>query len=330
MSKLNSYEEFENSLRDEEIPQTDLNYKTIMEGILNTKKRKKKIKPQIVLVAVLLMLVVIPIFNDNISYSQILKDIKESFYGKVVKYLDLKDNDGGFQLVEYEESEEEKERNERANGIDTYEIYSEIHEQLEAGEVAILAHVEMYNINQSYYNVTQPIIFNDIEGIKEYGLDIAMPEDIPIGYKFDRATLDFVGKDYDEIDGRIEELIEEAKEKNLPYLWKRLENIKEFSLRVYYEPKGGNPGYSTISVYINLTDHDGANQRLVEKGTDYKVDILSMGEKEVLRFTYGNDDDFNYYIFKIPDRQYKTYEILTAKDNTLPFEELESMIESFK
>lgn len=332
MSKINSFEEFENNLKHEKIPQTDLNDKILMDGIISTKKKKKKMKPQIVLAAILLLLVVMPVLNNDISYSQMLKDIKESFYGKVVKYLDIKDNDGGFQLIEYEESEEERERWEKANGIDTYTIYSEIQDQLEPGEAAILAHVEIYDIVQSSYTVNQPIIFNDIDGIREYGLDIAMPEYIPSGYKFDRATLDFVAKDYDKVDARIEELIEEAREKNLPYLWEKLDDIKEFALRVYFEPRGGGgkPGYSTISVNINLTDHDGANQRLVEKGTDYKVDILSMGEKEVLRFNYGQDDHFNYYVFKMPNRQYKTYEIWTAKDNTLPFKEFESMIESFK
>lgn len=332
MSKFNSFEEFENSLKGEKIPQTDLNDKIIMERILNTKNKKMKMKPQIALAAILLLIAVTPILNNNISYSQMLKNIKESFYGKVVEYIDITDDDGGFQLVEYERSEKERERLEKASKIDTRTIYDEIRNQLEPGEAATLVHVDMYEFLPSSITVQQPIVFDNIEELREYDLDIAMPDYIPTGYKWDRASLYFIGKDYDKINARKYELIEEAREKDLPYLWEKLEDIKLHYLRLYYEAEGEGvkAGYSTISVYINLTDYPAANQALVEEGTDYKVDILTMGEKEVMRYTYDSDDVFKYYVFKVPNREYKTYEIWDSKDNTLPFKELASMIESFK
>lgn len=325
MSKLHSFEEFEKGLRNEKIPKTDLNNSFIIDKISN-KKRKKKISLNLVLVAVLIIVITIPSFaNEGELIKKVYKNIKESIFGEVVVYLEETDNDGGFSFIEQETTEEEKKsidhHFEVMDSDELRQLSGKIASELKEGEVAKII------VNGGYGSIIDaPKKFYYVEDIMNYGLDISFPNYIPEGYELEEATLRFCPTEDLE---RDDALRQELEEKNLPYLYVKMEDSMMYSLDIIYSSK--EDFGRVITVRINLTTYPSRDQAIVEKDSGYKVDVLNMGGKEVIRWNYGgNHQSWDYYAFKIPNRKYKTYEISISKSNPLPFEELEKMIESYK
>lgn len=322
MAKFHSLEEVENRIKHELIPQTDLDKNVIMDSIRNKKNNKKIVKPQLILTALVVLIIGMPILsNGKISYSQTIKNIEKSIYGIVVKYIEETEDDGGYQLIEKETSEEENKSNgyhfKVMNSNEMRELSQKIRKQLEPGEVAMIV------VNGGHNSlVSIPIVFNDIESIKDYGLDISFPEYLPDGYEFEEGTLSFSTTDDSRRDSALRK---EVEDKNLPYLWVKMEDSMMHTLCLKYRSSR-----KTISVSIRLSSYPSANQSIVEKDSNYDVEILNIGDKEVMHWNRGSSDIIDTYTFKIPNREYKTYDIEIFKSSDLPFEELEKMIESFK
>lgn len=332
MKRFQSLEDFEKKFINEEIPKTDLNKYVIMDNINNKYGNKRKIGKGLkwVVIAMLLSIIVIPVLgNENLSYAEIYKNITESIYGKVVAFLSDKD-DGGFKIISTKREEEEMERYEKLNMI-VGELYDEIKEKLEPGECARLIHLEFYESTGSGYIVEQPLVFKDINGIKDYGLDISIPKYIPKGYKFKEARLNFTPNgDSQESIARNEILAEEARKQNLAYIWEEIEDKIEYNLVMEYVPRRKAEWDKSINIEINLTDYDAASQALIFEDSNYEVEIINIVDKEVMKWNYGSESPWEYYTFKMSNRDYKTYNILIVKDNPLSDKEIKKMIESFE
>lgn len=332
MTRFQSFEEFETKFINEEIPQTHLNKYAIIDNIDNKYGNRRRIGKNLkwVAIAMLLSIIVIPVLgNESLSYAEIYKNITESIYGKVVAFLPDKD-DGGFKIISTKREEEEMERYEKLNMI-VGELYDEIKEQLEPGECARLIHLEFYESTGSAYIVEQPLVFKDINSITDYGLDISIPKYIPKGYKFKEARLNFTpnGNSQESI-ARNEIMAEEVRKQNLAYIWEKIEDKIEYNLVMEYVPKRKADWDKSINIEINLTDYDAATQALVFEDSDYKVEIINIGDKEVMKWNYGSESPWKYYTFKVSNREYKTYDISIVKDNPLSDKELEKMIKSFE
>lgn len=341
MKRFQSIEEFENKFIDEAIPQTDLNKDAIMDNINKKYDNRKRIGKSMkwVAIAMLISIIAIPgLTNGNLSYAEIYKNITEaiyknipeSIYGKVVAFLPDKD-DGGFKFVVTEQTEEEIEKYEKIAMINVGESYDEVKEQLEPGECARLIHLEFYEaMGGSTYIVQQPLVFKDINSIMDYGLDISVPKYIPKGYKFKEARLNFTPSDNSEENmARYDKMAEEARAQNLVYTWEKIDDKKESNLVIEYVPKRKADWDKSITVEINLTDYDAATQALAFEDSDYEVEIVNIGDREVMQWNYGNENPWKYYTFKVSNREYKTYDISIVKDNPLSNKEIEKMIKSF-
>lgn len=332
MKRFQSLEDFEKKFVNEDIPQTDLNKYVIMDNINNKYGNRKKIGKGLkwVVVAMLLSIIVIPVLgNENLSYAEIYKNITESIYEKVVGFLPDKD-DGGFKIISIKREEEEMERYEKLNMI-AGELYDEIKEQLEPGECARLIHLEFYESTGSAYIIEQPLVFKDINSIMDYGLDISIPKYTPKGYKFKEARLNFTpNSNSQESIARNEIMAEEARKQNLTYIWEEIEDKIEYNLVIEYVPKRKANWDKSINIEINLTDYDAATQALVFEDSDYEVEMINIGDKEVIKWNYGSESPWEYYTFKVSNGDYKTYDISIVKDNPLSNKEIEKMIRSFE
>ncbi|HHX61520.1 MAG TPA: hypothetical protein GX707_12550 [Epulopiscium sp.] len=333
MRKFQSIEEFENRFINEEIPQTDLNKDAIMYNISrkydNRKRMSKGMKR--VAIAMLISIIAIPaLTNGNLSYAEVYKNIMKSIYGEVVEFLPDKD-DGGFKFIVTEQTEEEIEMYEKIAMMEVGESYEEIKEQLEQGECARLIHLEFYEATGgSTYIVQQPLVFKDINSIRDYGLDISIPKYIPKGYKFKEARLTFTPSDSsEETMAKYDIMAEEARGQNLVYTWEKIKDKMKSNLVMEYVPKRKADWDKSITVEINLTDYDAATQALVVEDSDYEVEIVNIGDQEVMQWNYGNESPWKYFTFKVPNREYKTYEISIVKDNPLSNKEIQKMIKSF-
>ena len=334
MKRFQSFDEFEEGLINGDIPPTSLDKISIGDNVMNKSKKRRSISKATrgIVIAMLLLTISIPaITNGNLSYAEIYKNIAESIYGKVVAFLPDKD-DGGFKFIETERTEDEIEKYEKISMMNVAESYDEIKEQLEPGECARLIHLEFYEATGgSTYIVQRPIVFNDINSIRDYGLDVSVPKYIPKGYKLKEARLNFTPRDMSEEDmSRYDIMAEEAKKQNLVYTWEKVEDKIESNLVFEYIPKRKAEGNNSIYVEINLTDFDAATQALVFEDSDYEVEIINIGDKEVMQWNYGSEDFYRHYTFKMPNRKYKTYDIIIAKDNSLLTKEIENMIKSFE
>lgn len=69
---------------------------------------------------------------------------------------------------------------------------------------------------------------------------------------------------------------------------------------------------------------------MVFEDSDYEVEIVNIGDREVMQWNYGSESPWKYYTFKVSNREYKTYDILIVKDNPISNKEIEKMIKSFE
>lgn len=334
VKRFKSFKEFEEGLINEELPQMSLEKNSIRNNLINKYNKRRGINRATkgIAIAMLLLAISMPaITKGNLSYAEVYKNIAESIYGKVVAFLPDKD-DGGFKFIETERTEDEIEKYEKISMMNVAESYDEIKEQLEPGECARLIYLEFYEATGgSTYIVQQPIVFNDINSIRDYGMDVSVPKYIPKGYKLKEARLNFTPRNISEEDmARYDIMAEEAKKQNLVYTWEKVEDKIESNLVFEYIPKIKAEGNDSIYVEINLTDFDAATQALVFEDSDYEVEITNIGDKEVMEWNYGSEDFYRHYTFKMPNRKYKTYDITIAKDNSLLTKEIENMIKSFE
>lgn len=334
MRKFQSIEAFEKELENEKIPETDLNKYAIMNHINKKYENKRSTNKSMkwAVTVIVLLVIIMPIFsNRNLSYAETYKSIAKSIYGKVIAFLPEKDGDGGFKFVVTEKTERDREMHEKIATMNVGGPYEEIKEQLEPGECARLIHVEFYEATGgSTYIVEQPLVFKDINSIRDYGLDVSIPKYIPKGYKFKEARLNFTPSDSSEENmAKYDIMAEEARNQNLVYTWEKIEDKKKSNLVIEYIPKRKADGDQSITVDINLTDYDAANQTLVFEDSNYEVEIVNIGDREVMQWNYGSENPWKYYTFKVSNREYKTYDLSLTKDNPLSDKELKKMIRSF-